>query len=211
METFGRTKVIRHYKRGQALYVERSKPHGLYCICDGQIKQVRSGPEGREQILRISMRGDVLGFCGLFAEDCYTTSAHALQDSTVCFIRRSAFFRLVRTMPNFAVEVIKKLSREALSLEGRTAEMALKSAVQRLAGLLLMLHEFSGAPPTRDPVPLGVYLSRKEMAESIGTTAETLIRLLARFQGDGLLRLSGKDILLLDLKGLREISTTTVL
>lgn len=210
VESFSRAKVIRHYKRGQALYVESSRPEGLYCICEGQVKQVRSGPDGREQILRISRRGEVLGFCGLFAEESYTTSAFALDDSLVCFIRGSVFFPLVKNKPDLAVEVIKRLSREALVLEGRTAEMALKPADQRLAALLLRLEEFSVPRRVQGPTRLGVSLSRKEMAESIGTTAETLIRILGRLEADGLVRLSGKDIVILDVAGLRDISRSSL-
>lgn len=205
LDVFNRSKVTRKYKKGEVLFSEGDTPAGVFCIFEGQVKVFRTAGDGREKIVKITGRGDVLGFSSLFAEESYSNSAQALEDSTICFVDRNAFFPLLSRSPDLAMEVIKKLSRDILVIQTHAADLGMKAADQRLAGLLLMLKETFGVQ-RRDGIVLSLPLSRKELAEMIGTTTETLIRLLSRFQDEGLVAIENKEIVIKDMKGLGAVS-----
>ena len=80
------------YKKGQTILHENGHPLGIYSIYDGKVKIVRSGNEGKDQIVRLVKTGDIFGYRALFSNTRYNASAIALEDSRICFIPRDAFF-----------------------------------------------------------------------------------------------------------------------
>ncbi len=201
LEPFNRSKLVNFYKKGQLLFYEGSKPLGVYCINSGRVKLYKTGEDGKQHILRIYGSGEILGMASIFAEREYTSSAEAIEDSVICFIEKSGFFPFLSRYPNLALEVIRNLSQEVMTEEEQIRVLALKTADQRLAELLLMLKETFGRPENSHVV-LSLPLSRKEMAEMIGTTPETVIRLLKQFERKGLVEIRGRRIVILDTEGL---------
>jgi len=201
LEVFNRSKVVNFYKKGQLLFYEGSKPLGVYCINSGRVKLYKTGEDGKQHILRIYGKGEILGLASIFAGRDYTTSAEAIEDSVICFIEKSGFFPFLSRYPNLALEVIRNLSQEVMTEEEQIQVLALKTADQRLAQLLLMLKETFGHPENSHIV-LSLPLSRKEMAEMIGTTPETVIRLLKQFEKRGFVEIRGRRIVILDTEAL---------
>lgn len=202
---FNQFKVTNFYKRGQIIFHEGNHPQGLYCIFSGKVKLYKTADNGRQQIVRMAQAGNILGYRSLFADEPYQATAEAMEDSSICFIEKRAFFPLISKYPTLAMEIIKKLAKELGRAEDRIRDLALKTADQRLAELLLMLKETYGV---QEPAGwrLNISLSRQEIAEMIGTAPETVIRLLGDFRSKGLLEFKGKEIYLLDSDGLLDMA-----
>ncbi|HNP20435.1 MAG TPA: Crp/Fnr family transcriptional regulator [Panacibacter sp.] len=200
LENLDGLKSCGHYKKGQYIFTERGNPLGLFCINRGKIKLTATGENGKEQILRLLKEGDVIGYRSLISNDRYHCSAVAIEDSSVCFIPRSAFNNLIKENSAVSYEVMKLLSDNLKKAERQIVSLAQKNVRERMAEALLFFKASYGIN-TEDKT-LNVALSREEIADFVGTSTETAIRLLSEFNGDDLIKLHGKKIQITNVEGL---------
>ncbi len=189
------------YKKGQLIFYEGNQAYGLYCVYSGKIKLFKSGIDGHQQIVRIAGPGSLLGYRALFADEPYSASAEVLEDATICCVDKRAFFPLLAKNPKLSLEIIKKLAKELRTAEEMATSIAHRPVRERMAELLLMLKETYGIP-TKNGTLIDLQLTREEMAEMIGVTQETAIRLLSEFRRDEMIDVKDRAITILDVKGL---------
>ena len=209
LEEFNHHKTTNNYKKGQIIFYEGNQAFGIFCVQSGRIKLYKSGLDGRPQIVRLAGPGDLLGYRSLFAGEPYHATAEALEDSSICCIDKSAFFSVLKKHPDLGFDLLRKLSKELRVAEDLATSIAQKSARERMAELLLMLQEAYGS---RDQlgVTLQLHLSREEMAEMIGTTQETAIRLLSEFKKKKMIQVKEREITILNSKALLETAKLEV-
>lgn len=205
LEEFNRHKTTNSYKKGQIIFYEGNNAFGLFCIITGRIKLYKSGYDGRPQIVRLAGPGDLLGYRSLFANEPYHATAEALEETSICCIDKTAFYDVLRKDPDLAFNLLRKLSQELRVAEDLATSIAQKSARERMAELLLMLQESYG-DFKKDGTKIGLHLSREEMAEMIGTTQETVIRLLSDFKKEKLVHVRERELTVLNAKALIEIA-----
>lgn len=196
-------KTTNTYKKGQVIFYQGNQAYGLYCIFAGRIKLYKIGVDGKQQIVRIAGPGDLLGYRSLFADEPYHATAEALEDATICCVDKNAFFPMLSKNPQLSLNIIKKLARELRAAEDMATSIAHRSVRERMAELLLMLKETYGKPGKKG-IRIDLQLSREELAEMIGITQETAIRLLSEFKLDGLIEVKERDITILNPKALLE-------
>ena len=194
-------KTTNQYKKGQIIFYEGNQAFGLYCINAGRVKVYKTGIEGRQQIVRIAGPGDLLGYRALFSDEPYHATAEALEDAAICCVDKKVFFSVLSKKPELALDLIKKLARELRQAEDLATSIAQKSVRERMAELLLMLKEAYGKE-TKQGFLIDLHLSREEMAEMIGITQETAIRLLSEFRKDKFIEVKERDITILNLPAL---------
>ncbi|MBI2335961.1 MAG: Crp/Fnr family transcriptional regulator [Deltaproteobacteria bacterium] len=203
LEECNQHKTTNEYKKGQVIFYEGNQAYGLYCIFTGRVKLFKTGVDGKQQIVRIAGPGDLLGYRSLFSDEPYSATAEALENATICCVDRNAFFPVLAKNPELALNIISKLCRELRQAEELATSIAQRSVRERMAELLLMLKEAYGKP-TKKGVLIDLKLSREELAEMIGITQETAIRLLSEFKGDGVIEVRDRDITIVDAKALLE-------
>lgn len=196
LEEFNSHKTTNQYKKGQTIFYEGNQAFGLYCVYSGRIKLYKTGVDGRLQIVRIAGPGDLLGYRAMFSDEPYTATAEAVEDATICCIDKNAFFPVLAKHPDLAMNIIKKLARELRQAEDLATSIAQKSVRERMAELLLILKETYGKK-SQNGVLIDLKLSREELAEMIGVTQETAIRLLSEFKKDGMIEIKKRDITIL--------------
>ncbi len=189
-------KACTSYKKGQMIFYESAFPQGLFCVNSGKIKVYQLGEQGKEQILRLTKEGDVLGYRALLSGGKYSGSASALEDSSVCFIPKEIVFALLDKNASLSMQLLKILSHDLENAEHKLTNLTQKSVRERLAEALLFIKETYGCES--DGATLNAILSREEIANITGTATETTIRLLSEFKQDGLIDLIGKKIKLLN-------------
>ena len=187
------------------IFYEGNQSYGLYCIFSGRIKLFKSGVDGRQQIVRLASPGDLLGYRSLFAGEPYHATAEAIEDATVCCIDKAAFFPILARNPDLALNVIKKLAQDLREAEDKATSIAQRSVRERMAELLLMLMETYGKPAKKGK-KIDLRLSREELAEMIGMTQETAIRLLSDFKKENLIDVKEREITVLDSRALLELA-----
>lgn len=153
-------------------------------------------------VLKIIPEGNLLGLASASEEhNTYQYSAMAYIDSEIKQIDIKVFRQLLNQNPVFAKEVIDILSDNSIQIYGRFFCMTHKQAYGRLADILLCLSD-RVFKSTEFELPL----SRKELAELSGMSAETVIRMLKKFNEDGLIEMDGKKFQVLDYPRLQRIS-----
>ncbi len=155
-------------------------------------------------VLRVIPDGNFLGLASVSeAHSTFPYSAMAYVDSEIRQIDISAFRKLMEKNTEFVKEIINILSSNSIQIYGRFFCLTYKQAFGRLADILLCLSEriFKN---TEFDLPL----SRKELAELSGMSSETVIRMLKEFKEEGLIKMDGKAIQVLDYERLKKISDT---
>jgi len=190
-------------RKKEVIYLEEEPCTGFYVIRSGRVKLVRSSREGKEQILKILGAGELFGMEVFHEEKKHTTTAVAMDDSALCFIGKKDFFSILEREPSIARKVIIALSRELNQAYEKIGSMGLMSARGKMAHLLSSLASEYGTVEN-GMVRLNLNLSRIEIAELLGITQETSIRLLKSFQKEGLIDIKRKEIIIRSLDKLNE-------
>jgi CRP/FNR family transcriptional regulator len=205
LEFISEAKSCYNYKKGQDIFFEDSRPLGLFCVNKGKIKIYKTGIDGKEQIIHFGKAGDFLGYRALIADEKYSVSATAIEETTTCFIPRDTFFEMLDNNPKLSRALLRSLCHEVGIANERIQSMAQKNVRERLADTLLLLHETFNEDNSGDSL-IDITLPREDIANIVGTATETLIRLLSEFKSDGLVKFEGKKIRLLDIPKLQRLA-----
>jgi len=191
-DKLGANKVNNFYKKGQTIFYEGNQSHGLFCVYTGKIKLSKLSENGKEQIIRLAKKADILGYRSLFSNEPYQATAVALEDSYVCLLPKDKVFNLLQSNPKMSWKTLLLLSNDLKKAENHLTNIAQKTVIERIAEALLLLHSTFGFENTSNIID--VRLTRTEIGEIAGTTTETTIRTLAKLKKEGLIALDGKKI-----------------
>jgi len=205
LDAFKEAVVINHRKKREVVFMEGDECTGLYIIRTGRVKVVRSSSTGKEQIINIMNPGDLLGFEVFYNARTYKQTAVVMEDCDLCYIDRHAFFKILEREPAIARKLIISLGKELNNAYERIGHLGLLNAKEKLAQLLYTLAGQYGVKEDGG-VRLNLTLSRLEIAELLGITQETSIRLLKSFKEEGLLEIRRKEIIIKSLSRLKELS-----
>ncbi len=180
------------FKSGQTIFYQGNEPLGLFTVERGLVKLEVVNEAGQAHTLRLMGPGSILGYRSLFAKECYKASAIAVEDSKLCFLPKNFVFELFRSEPQVALNLVERLAKDLSDAERKWINQVDQEAPERVAEALLFLSEkFSGQNWTR-----------KEIAQWAGTTPETVMRALSRFEMEGLIEQEKRSIRILDRSGL---------
>lgn len=191
------------YKKGQNIFWEGNRPHGLYCIKKGKVKIFQLGTEGKEQIVRLAKVGDIIGYRSLISGEAYSASAAAIEDAVICYIPKKTFFNLLQENSKLSEKVMQLLSHDLKSAEQKITGLAQKPVRERLAETLIMLKEFYGED---NGGAINESLTREEIANIVGTATETAIRLLSELKSEKIIDINGKKIFVHNMEKLIEFA-----
>ncbi|NLM45862.1 MAG: Crp/Fnr family transcriptional regulator [Firmicutes bacterium] len=195
--------VERFYPKGTILFLEGDRGEALFVIASGRVKISKSSADGREQILHILGDGDIFAEVILFDRDPYPATAEAAEDTHCWLLYSTAMEQLLHRQPMLAIKLLRIMSRRLRQAQILIRDLALHDVYGRTAGLLLRLLKSEGKPHKKG-IMLDVQLTRQEMASMIGTSRETVARVLSRFQKEGILLLEKQKIVILDAEKLQE-------
>jgi CRP/FNR family cyclic AMP-dependent transcriptional regulator len=192
--------------RGSVLFAEGEPARGIYILRTGRATVSISSSEGRVVILRMVCAGDVLGLNAVLRNCAYEATVKTLEPSRVNFISRAELLELVENSDNGAAAMIKLLSRELTKLTESARSLLLpQTARARLAQLLLQWGNQSQDNTSRSSVIDKVF-THEEVAQMIGSSRETVTRLLASFSRGEIIRVTSDSILIRDSAALEEIA-----
>jgi CRP-like cAMP-binding protein len=186
-------KTTNHYKKKQIIFYEGNPVVGLYCIQSGKVKLYKTSGDGKQQILKIAQGGDILGHSALFTETPHLSTAEVIEESDICFLDKMKFLSVLQANPSVSLKLLGQLSRELSHVEEQVLDLAYKSVRVRFVEFLLTLKQSFGVYD-EGVYRLQISLSREELAQAIGTTVETVVRLLSEFRTEGLIEVEKKSI-----------------
>ncbi|HST10829.1 MAG TPA: Crp/Fnr family transcriptional regulator [Terriglobales bacterium] len=202
-----RVKYASAYPSGAVLFVEGQAPRGVYLICSGRIKLSTTSRDGKTLILRIAQASEVLGLHATVSGKPYELTAETLQPCQLDFIRREDFLRLLQHNADACLNVAQHLSKNCQSAYEMIRSLGVSHSVsERLARLLL---EWStDGDSTKEGIRIKVSLTHEEIAQLIGTSRETVTRVLGEFRDKKLAQLRGSTLVILDKPALERMIQT---
>jgi len=180
------------YRSGQSIFYQGNEPLGLFTVEKGLVKIESTSENGQSHTHRLMGPGSVLGYRALFSKEPYRASAIAVEDSKLCFLPKSFVFDLFKEEPQIALNLAERLAKDLREAEQKWVKQVDNEAPDRVAEALVFLSDrFSNQDWTR-----------KEIAQWAGTTPETVMRTLSRFEKEGLIELDKRRIKIRDRAGL---------
>lgn len=195
-------KTTKTIKRGEVIFSEGDKINGVYCVKDGICKLSKLSENGKDQIVKLNFKGDIMGQRTIIGEETTNLTAIALNDMEVCFIPKSEILTDLEKNPNFSFDVLKQMAQDLKDSDNTIVNMAQKSVRKRLADALLYMYDNFGVDEDHF---LKVVLSREDYANIVGTATESAIRILSQFKNEKLISTSGKQIKIKNIEGLKRV------
>jgi CRP-like cAMP-binding protein len=196
------TKITKTIKKGESIFEEGEKLNGVFCVRDGVSKLSKLSANGKDQIVKLASKGEVMGQRSVIAEESSNLSAIAVSDMEVCFIPKESIVDTLHKNPNFTVEVLRHMAHDLREADDVIVNMSQKTVKQRIAEAFLYLRDNFGQDAEGY---LSVTLSREDIANVVGTATESCIRIISEFKKKGYVKTSGKKIGVANEKKLREL------
>ena len=191
--------IEKTYSRGETIFFEGDEGNGFYMVGEGKVKIFKLSSSGKEHILHIFGQGEPFGEVPVFHGKPFPATAEAIVKTKTLFFPRTRFTQLVEKNPAIALNMLAVLSLRLRRFSTQIENLSLKEVPARLANYLIYLSEEQGR---EDVVELEI--SKGQLASLLGTIPETLSRIFAKMSEEGLIRVSGKVINLLDRRALAE-------
>ena len=198
---------VRHYDRGERVFDEGDPSDFFFVVVTGLIKVFKQAPNGGDIILEMFGPGGPLGAVAAYESRPYPASAAAMEPSECLLIPRQAFFQLLEHHPSLVRGLLGSLSLRLVQLTTRLAELTGGRVEVRFARFFLKLADELGRPD-RGGTFIPLSLSRQELADWTGTTIETAIRIMSRWNKDEVLRTEKDGFVVMDRKNLEDLAST---
>jgi CRP/FNR family cyclic AMP-dependent transcriptional regulator len=194
VQTMDRIKFTAMYPKSALLFVEGEKPRGVFVLCSGKVKLTTSSSEGRTLIVRLAEPGEVLGASAVLLERAYEISAETIEPCQVNFIRTEEFMSWIQNDRDAMMSVARQLSGDYYSAQREIRSFGLaQTTSEKLARLVLDWCDESGER-TDKGIRLKVLLTHEEIAQMIGTTRETVTRLLTSLRTKKVIEVKGSTV-----------------
>ena len=201
-----RLKFTSVYPKGSVLFVEGEKSRGVFILCIGRVKLTTSSSEGKTLIVSIAEAGQMIGASASILGAPYEVSAETIEPAQVNFVRRDDFLRFIESHSDAAMRAAQQLSSNYQTAQREIRSLGLSQTTsEKLAKLLLDWCE-KGERSSRG-IRLQVLLTHEEIGQMIGSTRETVTRLLSDLKHRKVLEVKGSTILVLKPDQLRSFVT----
>lgn len=192
------------FPKGSILFVEGQEPRGVFIICNGRLKLSTTSAQGKSIIVRTANEGEVIGLPSTLSGKPYDLTAEALEPIQANFIRREAFLQFLQNQPEAALRTAEILSGIYHNMLAELRYLGLSaSAPQKLARFLL---DFTASEtPENGRIRCTLTLTHREIAETIGSSRETVTRLFAQFKRVGWIEVRGSSISVKDKAALEHL------
>ena len=199
--------VSRHsvMPEGALLFVEGQTPRGILILCSGKVKLSTTSKDGKVLILKHAVPGEVLGLSAVISGTHYEMAAETASPCQLNFIGRQDFMNLLQRESEIGMQAAMWLSREFQGAYRDIHDLVLaRSSSGKLARLLLSCAP-RGAQQTAE-LALQSAMTHEEMAQRIGSSRETVTRLLGDLRKKRLIRLEGDTLVIRDRSALEALA-----
>ncbi len=189
------------YQKGGIIHKEGDPIQNFKYLKSGLVKVFRNNNRGDEQIIAITRPFEFVSNMSIFSEEKYKYSVSAIEESTICSIKLEHIRSLIAGNGEFALELMTKISRISDKIILQTLDIRNRNLVGRVAYILLYFaNDIYKAQVFELPV------SRKEIADYISMSTANVIRTLSEFRKEGIIKLFGKTVEIVDMEKLEVIS-----
>lgn len=185
----------RGFERGRVLFFEGEPAEFLWAVRRGEVRLYKASASGRITTLESLVPGEIFGALSALDEDRYPASAEGVTKGSAWCLPRAVFLKLLEKDSRLAVEILRIVSHRLRKAHERMRSFAHDPVPTRLARALVETTHAGEA-----------HVTRRMLADAAGTTVETAIRVLRRFEKQGILRGSVGRLQVVDEQALRRMA-----
>ncbi|AQS55778.1 Crp/Fnr family transcriptional regulator [Novibacillus thermophilus] len=193
---------IRTYEKHTLVFVEGETREAVFFIRAGMIKTYKVDEEGNEQVISLLQKGDMFPHVGFFDDSPYPATAEVIERAELLVIRIDDFDQLLMEKPKIAIKVMKMMGQKIFQLQERLQELISSDVFRRVVHTLLRLADEYGEQKG-DGIFIGLPMTNRDFANMVGTSRESVNRVLNQLKKRQLLDIDRKGILIYDLEALR--------
>jgi CRP/FNR family transcriptional regulator len=195
-----------NFPKGTTLFREHGEGNRVFVVCTGQVKLFCTSKEGKTLILRIATAGDVLGLGAVIAGTPYEVTAETIQPTQIKSIRQDEFLNFLKSHGEGSLHAAQALSEDykAAFLDARRLALS-GSAAGRVAAVLLDWGK-AAASCGKCEMRFSMALTHEDLANLVGSSRETVTRILSRFKKEKVIQVRGVSILILAPEILAQLS-----
>ncbi|HEU4765056.1 MAG TPA: Crp/Fnr family transcriptional regulator [Candidatus Eisenbacteria bacterium] len=196
--------ALRNYDRGDFLWRAGDPAEQLTIVVKGRVKIVTHGDTG-DTILELFEEGEPVGAIAVYNYIPYPASAVCMEPVVLLTLPRRDYFELLDRNPDFARAIIRELTKLVVAMARKLQEMRGQKVDARIAQLFLTLAERLGKE-VKGGIEIPIQLTRQEIADLVGTTVESSIRVLSRWGRERIVVSGENRFLIPSREKLREIA-----
>lgn len=199
------------FSKESVIFYERDLPKDMgskvYFVTSGCIKLVKYSSDGESTIVRLSSPGEFFGITSVLTGRSYPYSAETLADSTVLYVEKTNFIKLVEKFPHIAINIITALG-EVLWFNYETHNQVVKKTDARVSKIIMYHYNRDGATDTPEGKVLNINLPHDYIASMTGIAYEESVRIVSRLKKNHqcINYLRGGKIVVTDLPTLQELA-----
>ncbi|MBL8007689.1 MAG: Crp/Fnr family transcriptional regulator [Ignavibacteria bacterium] len=202
---------IRKFSKGEMVFFDTEPYLGFYIVAEGSVKVFKILKDGREHILYFIKPFNTFAEVPLFEqyekvrndEFTYPANAMAIEDDTVLIlIRSSEIYNLIEKNSRLCMKIISGLAKKLRHMNKHIESISL-DVPKRLAKFIL---EESKSETAKNELHVELQISKHDLSSYLGTIDETLSRTFKKFQDEGILEVSGRNIYIKNKEALKKIS-----
>jgi len=202
LKTLSQKRPVMSFKKKEVIFHEGDVPTSLFFLNTGKVKTYKAHDDGKSYVTSMYIAGDFFGYIPLLKKSTYADSAVVSEDCEVCKIPKEDFLTLVTKNRDVAAKFIKMLSNNVAERETQLLSLAYDTVRKRVAAALLFLEKRYQKPGEKKT---HIQVSRDDLAGMAGTATETVIRSLSEFKVEKLIEVEGRDVIILNAEGLKEL------
>jgi len=191
------------FKRNQHIFREGDPANRFYIIKSGRVRLLKTAASGKEMVLEVMVPGQLCGGTALFGE-VHRNGAQAVEATIAYGISRDGYQDLLSTNPKIARGIIKYLGAKLMDAHDVIISLVSSKVESRIASVIVRLCENHGSV-TDDGILINIRLTRQDIADIVGSTVETTIRTISRFQKQGLLTTVSGNLLVKNIDAFKEM------
>lgn len=196
--------IRRSYRKRTVVFTEGDHKEAVYFIQDGMAKAFKTDENGNEHIVSFLNTGDMFPHTGLFNQKPYPATAEVIVDTKLLAIPVRSFEQLLIRIPEISIKVMRGLSTKIEELQRKLQELTGNDVQDRGMSFLVTLAEKYGT--VKDgAIYINVPMTNLEFANTIGTTRETVNRLINLLRKDGILETDRNGYIIRDIGRLKDM------
>jgi CRP/FNR family cyclic AMP-dependent transcriptional regulator len=180
--------TTRDYRNRQTIFAQGDKADAMFYVQNGNVKLTVASKSGKKAVIAILRHGDFFGEGCLARQSLWTSTAMAIQPSTIARVKRAAIVRIIRREPAFAKLFISYLLFRIGRIEDEFVDQIFSSSEKRLARILLLL---AGVGLQSKPKLALLKVNQETLAEMVGTTRSRVSYFMNRFREMGFIDYNG--------------------
>ncbi len=197
--------VREHYARKKEIFLEGDAPDWFYIVMSGKVKVTKISGDGREVIIEVISPCDFFGGFAVLKGFPFPANAVAMEDSEILKLSRQDLLKIIDRFPSVMYSITSSLGERTRGMHETLKNIALERVESRIAALLVKLADKAGDRVDAGETVINMRITKQDMAEMVGTTVETAIRVMSRFRKSGLIAEKNGRIVIKDIKALKEL------